>query len=243
MRGSFSNVWMEGQKQKWWKSVNVSKIHDKTTLVYILHVGCFCFACVFLFWYPCGVYHEQQDVAGDGDVKRLEAVDGGESRQLHQRVRISEDRPRLSTHFRHHTSRYPTASRIQSDEADTSIVMRSWRFRTYAVTPRAWRRTRMCGIRLYNDLSHRLGASRVPRRVYAVVKHSRRISFRLPSGSRAITRPQTSSKKRVNHSAQSFNTSRTLLTWYLTIYTAYTIPIPKKSGRSTVYRRVTVMKY
>lgn len=169
MRGSFSNVWMEGQKQKWWKSVNVSKIHDKTTLVYILHVGCFCFACVFLFWYPCGVYHEQQDVAGDGDVKRLEAVDGGESRQLHQRVRISEDRPRLSTHFRHHTSRYPTASRIQSDEADTSIVMRSWRFRTYAVTPRAWRRTRMCGIRLYNDLSHRLGASRVPRRVYAVV--------------------------------------------------------------------------
>lgn len=38
-------------------------------------------------------YHEQQDVTGDGDVEGLEAVDGGERGQLHQRVRIPEDTP------------------------------------------------------------------------------------------------------------------------------------------------------
>lgn len=42
------------------------------------------------------VHHEQQDVAGDGDVERLEAVDGGESRQLHQGVRISEEHQNIT---------------------------------------------------------------------------------------------------------------------------------------------------
>lgn len=35
-------------------------------------------------------HHQQQDVAGHGYVERLEPVDGGKGRQLHQRVRISE---------------------------------------------------------------------------------------------------------------------------------------------------------
>lgn len=36
-----------------------------------------------------GAHHQQQDVTGHGHVEGLEPVDGGEGRQLHQRVRIS----------------------------------------------------------------------------------------------------------------------------------------------------------
>lgn len=36
-------------------------------------------------------HHQEQNVTGDGHVERLESVDGGEGRQLDQRVRVSED--------------------------------------------------------------------------------------------------------------------------------------------------------